>query len=64
MFISIAIEESDIERLRQGLAQIREFSPKVLFDAINKNGDEHITAEEFLVFMKNNYVKDATLDQC
>ena len=64
LFRTIAIDESDIERLRQELAQNREFDARTLFERINTNKDSHITAEELLKFMNDHYVKKPTLEKC
>ena len=64
MFKTIAIDESDIERLRQELAQNRDFDPRALFERINQNNDSHITAEELNDFMNDCYVKKPTVEKC
>ena len=64
LFRTIAIEESDIERMRQELAQTRDFDPRVLFERIDLSRDSNITAEEILKFLSENYVKDTTLAEC
>ena len=80
LFRSIAIDETDvssphfifvnfsifqIERLRQELAQIRDFDPRVLFERIDeRNKDSKITPKELLDFLQDNYMKHITLEDC
>ena len=64
IFKAIATGETEIERYRQELAQTRDFDAKILFDKINTNGDDHISAEELLKFMTDNNIKDATVENC
>jgi len=39
LFRTIAIDEQDIERLRQELANVRDFDARNLYERINSNGD-------------------------
>lgn len=64
MFRSIAIDESDIERLRQELAQTRDFDPRALFERLDTTKDGSIQAIELQTFMSENYVKDIEVQQC
>jgi len=50
--------------LRQDLAQSRDFDPQALFNRINANHDDHVTADELFKFLKDNYVKKVTLEDC
>ena len=50
--------------MRQELAQTRDFDPRSLFERIDRSGDSHVTAEELLKFLQENYVKDTTLGEC
>lgn len=40
----------------------REFDPQNLFDRINANRDDHITAEELHKFLADNFVKNVTVE--
>lgn len=64
MFRSIAIDESDIERLRQELAQTRDFDARALFERLDTTKDGSISAQEMQTFMSENYVKDIEVQQC
>jgi hypothetical protein len=64
LFRTIAIEESDIERMRQELAQTRDFDPRNLFERIDTSKDGNLTGEEIHRFLSENYVKDTTLEEC
>ena len=64
LFRTIAIEESDIERMRQELAQTRDFDPRNLFERIDASKDGNLTGEEIHRFLSENYVKDTTLEEC
>jgi len=57
------MEESEIERMRQDLASIKEFEPRNLFDRMNNNDDHHLTASEIQEFMANNH-SNVTIEQC
>ena len=63
VFKTIAIEESDIERLRQVFAHMREFTSnqKALFDVFDSDKDGEVEAQELLKFLTDNLVKDANL---
>lgn len=43
---------------------MREYDPQSLFDRINSNRDDHITADELFKFMKDNYCKSVTQEDC
>ena len=64
MFKIIAFSESDIERLRQVMAHMREFTSnqKALFDNMDTTKDGEVTPQELLAFMHANLVKEATLE--
>lgn len=64
LFRTIAIEESDIERMRQELAQTRDFDQRVLFERMDLSKDGNISAQEIQKFLDGNYVKDTTLEEC
>lgn len=53
LFKVIALEESDIERLRQVFSHMREFTQnqRALFEAFDTTKDSKVTAEEMLKFM-------------
>jgi len=42
----------------------REFDPRIVFDRINANNDDHITAEELHKFMAGLYVKNVSIEDC
>lgn len=62
----IAIEESDIERLRQVFSHMREFTmnQRALFDIFDTTKDGKITADEVLKFMVDNLVAGINIDDC
>lgn len=64
LFRTIAIEESDIERMRQELAQTRDYDPRNLFERMDVSKDGNITADELQKFLSENYVKDTTIEEC
>jgi hypothetical protein len=49
--------------MRQELAQTRDFDPRVLFERLDRSEDSHVSAEEVLKFLTENYVKDTTLSE-
>ena len=53
LFKVVAIEESDIERLRQVFSHMREFTQnqRALFEIFDTTKDGKVTAEEMLKFM-------------
>ena len=57
LFRLVAIEESDIERLRQTFATMREFTmnQRALFEAFDISKDGKITADELLKFLVDNF---------
>lgn len=59
LFRCIALEESDIERLRQVFSHMREFTmnQRALFEAFDTTKDAKLTPEEILKFMEDNLVK-------
>lgn len=59
LFKTVALEEGDIERLRQVFAHMREFSAnqRGLFDQFDTTKDGKVTAEEIVGFLNNNLVK-------
>jgi len=62
----IAVEESDIERLRQVFSYMREFTEnqRALFEAFDISKDGKVTADEMLKFMEDNMVKNVKVDDC
>ena len=66
LFKVIAIEESDLERLRQVFSHMREFTQnqRALFEIFDTTKDGKITAQEMLKFMQDNLVNNVTLDDC
>lgn len=66
LFKVVALEESDIERLRQVFSHMREFTmnQRALFEIFDTSKDSKVTAEEMLKFLKDNLVNDVTVDDC
>ena len=66
LFRLVALEESDIERLRQTFSTMREFTmnQRALFEAFDTTKDGKITCDEVLKFMVDNHVLGVTLDDC
>ena len=66
LFKVIAIEESDLERLRQVFSHMREFTQnqRALFEIFNTTKDGKVTAEEMLKFMQDNLVNDVLIGDC
>lgn len=64
LFHIIAVEESDIERLRQVFSHMREFTmnQRSLFEAFDTTKDGKITDAEMLQFMVDNLVPNVTID--
>lgn len=50
--------------MRCELCQLTDYNPRLLFEKINTNGDNHITAEELMHFLQDNYVKNPTIEEC
>ena len=46
------------------MAQVRDYNPRALFERINSNRSGKITANELLRFLKENYIKDTSVEQC
>jgi hypothetical protein len=63
IFKSIATEETEIERLRQELAQTRNFEAQILFNKINTDGNSSISDAELLTFLKDNGT-EASVEDC
>lgn len=66
LFKVIAVEESDIERLRQVFSHMKDFTQnqRALFEIFDTSKDGKITAEEMLKFMAENMVKNVKVDDC
>ena len=66
IFKTIALEESDIERLRQVFSHMREFTSnqKALFAVFDLDKSGEVSGEELLKFLQANLVKTATLAVC
>ena len=66
MFKVIAVEESDIERLRQVFSHMREFTQnqRALFEIFDISKDGKITPDEMLKFMVENLVPDVKVGDC
>ena len=66
LYKTIAIEESDIERLRQVFSHMREFTTnqRALFDIFDTTKDGKLTASEILRFLQDNLVQGATVGDC
>jgi len=46
------------------LANVRDFDSRNLYERINSNGDQKISADELCRFMSDNFVKGATIENC
>lgn len=46
------------------MANVRDFDSRNLYDRINSNGDQKITADELCAYMTDNFVKGATIENC
>lgn len=66
LFKVIAIEESDLERLRQVFSHMREFTQnqRALFEIFDTTKDGKVSAEEMLKFMQDNMVNDVVIGDC
>ena len=66
LFKVVALEESDIERLRQVFSHMREFTmnQRALFEIFDTTKDGKVTSDEMLKFLKDNLVNAANLDDC
>lgn len=66
LFRIIAVEESDIERLRQVFSHMREFTmnQRALFDIFDTSKDGKITDAEMHKFMVDNLIAGVTIDDC
>ncbi len=62
----IAVEESDIERLRQVFSHMREFTmnQRALFDIFDTTKVGKLTADEMLKFMVDNLVAGVNIGDC
>jgi hypothetical protein len=66
LFRVVALEESDIERLRQVFSHMREFTmnQRALFEIFDTTKDGKVTSEEILKFLQDNLVNGVNLDDC
>lgn len=66
LFKVVALEESDIERLRQVFSHMREFTmnQRALFEIFDTTKDGKVTSEEMLKFLQDNLVNNVNLDDC
>ena len=66
LFKVVALEESDIERLRQVFSHMREFTmnQRALFEIFDTTKDGKVTSEEMLKFLNDNLVNNVNLDDC
>jgi len=66
LFKVVALEESDIERLRQVFSHMREFTmnQRALFEIFDTTKDGKVTPDEMMKFLKDNLVNAVNLDDC
>jgi Ca2+-binding EF-hand superfamily protein len=66
LFKVVALEESDIERLRQFFSHMREFTmnQRALFEIFDTTKDGKVTPDEMMKFLKDNLVNAVNLDDC
>ena len=64
LLLAVADGELNLERARQRLNEIRDFSPLAAFHRIDRDVNDFITSLELLNFLRDNGVYHAREEEC
>ena len=62
--VSVAEGESAIERLRQRLCEIPDFSPCNAFQRMDRDANDYVTSFEILKFLQENRISTISENEC
>jgi Ca2+-binding EF-hand superfamily protein len=64
LLVAIGDGEQVLERARQRLCEIRDFSPESAFQRLDRDGNLYISSFEILTFLRDNGVYSVTEAEC
>jgi Ca2+-binding EF-hand superfamily protein len=64
LLVAIGDGESNIERSRQRLCEIRDMAPASVFERIDRDGNRHISSYEIVAFLRDNNTYGVSHEEC